>query len=271
MKRTVENGKLADGYDDEGLLEAVTRLRESYSDFRWESELWAAQGRRRSPYRALLLFGLSPRTRDWLLVDMCRRIFQQFPRVGSFLEGQRCGRLERMVRLGQRPFLESAAAVIEGNDRRVPDYREGLLQIRGVGGKVAECVLAYGYGGEGLPLDANVVRVFQRLCGPAGGRRGQEIERLREWLKSLYERNRSWMQARSVALIDLHELFRLHGQLVCKRTPLCERCPLTGCPFRLRVWDGSRGLIGAPGDFWEDWRQLLLEPLPAETALQSQV
>ena len=65
---------------DVGLLtEALIELKGRYSGFRWESELWASDGHRRSPYRVLVLFGLSPRTKDTGLVEMCRAFFQRFP------------------------------------------------------------------------------------------------------------------------------------------------------------------------------------------------
>jgi endonuclease III len=61
------------------LAEALVELKGWYSGFRWESELWANHGHRRSPYRVLVLFGLSPRTKDTGLVEMCRAFFQRFP------------------------------------------------------------------------------------------------------------------------------------------------------------------------------------------------
>ena len=98
---------------DVAFLETVERLEVMYSGFPWESEVWAAQGHRRSPYRALMLFGLSPRTKDRLLVSMCRRIFYHFPTVDIFLRGWRSSELRSMIRKSQYPFGVSAAEVIE--------------------------------------------------------------------------------------------------------------------------------------------------------------
>ena len=61
------------------ILRLLTELKDAYQGFTWESFLWAECGQHRSPYRALVLFGLSARTRDARLVEMCRRFFRRFP------------------------------------------------------------------------------------------------------------------------------------------------------------------------------------------------
>ena len=45
----------------------------------WELDRWKRDSPRRSRYRVLVLFGLSPRTRYGLLVVLCRRFFRRYP------------------------------------------------------------------------------------------------------------------------------------------------------------------------------------------------
>ena len=110
--------------------------------------------------------------------------------------------------------------------------RERLMRIRGVGDKVADCVLGYGWGQESLPLDGNALRVMERIFGPPILAAQAKAGWLRESLKALYNRQRPWMQSHGIGMIDLHELFRLHGQTVCVRAPQCSRCPLPECRSR---------------------------------------
>ena len=72
------------------------------------------------------------------------------------------GAVGSIVRPGQVPIVASMAGMLKGG---VPRERQQLLQIKGVGEKISECVLAYGWGKEALPLDANCVRVLERVAG----------------------------------------------------------------------------------------------------------
>jgi endonuclease III len=169
--------------DDAPILSMLDRLDELYRGFPWESRIWREQGVRRSPYRTLILFGLSARTKDRLLVRMCHDFFRRFPTSERLLQGWADGDLDRIVRVGQKPFIESAAQVIRDHEGVVPRDRDGLKQIKGVGEKIAGCVIAYGWGGEALPLDGNACRLVERVSGIAAG---VPVQLLRASLKSLY-------------------------------------------------------------------------------------
>ena len=241
------------------MLTLLAELKAAYNGFTWESELWATVGQRRSPYRALVLFGLSARTRDALLVEMCLEFFRRFP-AGANLAAF-AGRIDDsvvpMVRPGQLPFVASMAEVLSEG---VPRERAHLLAIKGVGGKVSECVLAYGWGRDALPLDANCVRVLERVAGVERPRRRQaDPGPLRDVLKTVYLRQRERFAELSISLVDVHEILRLHGQVCCIRTPDCDRCPVSGCLSRRRPLDGTKQ-IDVPPRYWDDWRELINEP-----------
>ena len=247
------------------VLQLLAQLKAAYHGFTWESELWAEVGRRRSPYRALALFGLSARTKDALLVAMCRSFFRLFPDAGT-LAARRAVAAEDargIVRAGQ---LRSVASMAEAVTQGVPREREGLLEIHGVGAKIAECVLAYGWGEEALPLDANCVRVLERVFGSgvSGWRPHRTPAPLRDGLKCVYRRRRRQFADLAIGMVDIHEILRLHGQVCCSRTPECARCPVSECMSRRQSWDGSgdesAGIEVAP-TIWDDWRELINEPV----------
>ncbi|MCH7606480.1 MAG: hypothetical protein IH962_04930 [Chloroflexi bacterium] len=242
------------------LLQAIGELAELYRGFPWESQVWATSGARRSPYRALILFGLSARTRDRLLVEMCHRFFQEFPDPNSLVAGWRYrGEVVRkIVRAGQLPFLESVVRMIADSGGSVPGEREQLKQIKGVGDKIAECVMAYGWGCEALPLDGNGCRVVSRIYDAASPNLSRDAGYLRGQLKDLYCGHKDWMAGRCADMVDLHELLRLHGQLICTKVPNCPCCPVSQCRFRKQAYAGSAKPIVSPG-FWQEWRDLLLE------------
>lgn len=241
---------------DDRVVRLVGELKALYRGFRWESMIWPEEGRRRSPYRALVLFGLSARTRDSLLVEVCCKFFQLFPDARALSESERAAieGAEAIVRPGQLPIVASmSVALTEG----VPRHREGLLGIRGVGEKIAECVLAYGWGEEALPLDANCVRVLERVFRLDYGK--QSPAPLREGLKCVYRNNRQAFKDLGIAMVDVHEILRLHGQVCCTRTPECARCPVTGCVSRREPWNGSTPVELSPA-MWDAWRELINDP-----------
>ena len=239
------------------VLQLLVQLKGAYGAFTWESELWAADSARRSPYRTLVLFGLSARTKDALLVKMCRAFFQRFPDAKTLAERRDVVTEEAQgaVRAGQLPFVASLAqALVHG----VPREREGLLRINGVGAKIAECVLGYGWGEEALPLDANCIRVLDRVFGRDGP--GRTPAPLRDGLKCVYRRRRRQFSDLAIGMVDIHEILRLHGQVCCARTPECARCPVSGCKSRREPRDGPAGIEALP-TIWDDWRELINEPV----------
>lgn len=266
--------------DKKTVLQAIVDLKGHYRSFPLESQVWARSGHRRSPYRALVLFGLSSRTKDELLVETCLRFFQEFPNPRELLD---CwphlrATMASVVRKGQVPFIDSLVSKLQESSGSVPEDRDGLMAITGVGEKIAECVAAYGWGQEALPLDGNCCRVIERLMGlsstnQAANRSGsssransRSAEVLRRWLKSIYVEHREWMTALGVAMIDVHELLRLHGQTLCGRRPECARCPVSGCRSRRQQYSKTSE-PGIDESFWENWRELLLE-LPHSSGLQ---
>ena len=136
-----------------------------------------------------------------------------------------------------------------------------MLEIKGVGDKISECVLAYGWGREALPLDANCVRVLERVAGEERpGRRRQDPGPLRDMLKSVYLYRYSEFLDLSITMVDIHEIFRLHGQVCCTRAPDCARCPVSKCLSRREPWEGTE-LIDVSPAYWDDWRELINEPV----------
>ena len=221
--------------------------------------MWARDRHRRSPYRVLVLFGLSPRTKDRLLVEVCRSFFQQFPDPTALTDGwlTHINATDAFLRKGQIPFVQSVVHALQQKSGELPSDRDSLLGIKGVGEKIAECVLAYGWGQEALPMDGNGCRLIERLRGACAKSKPWSAGYIRESLKALYHTQRKWMTVRGVAMIDLHELLRLHGQVLCTRRPQCYRCPVSTCNSRREAYSGS-DYPGIDGELWQDWRELLL-------------
>jgi endonuclease-3 len=104
----------------------------------------------------------------------------------------------------------------------VPEARDFLTSLPGVGRKTAACVLLFAFGARDVPVDTHVARVGTRL---ALLRPGASFEELHDSMLSLTPRG---------AELELHVNLLRHGRRTCHaQRPACERCALRRmCPSR---------------------------------------
>ena len=102
------------------------------------------------------------------------------------------------------------------------DARRALKRFPGIGDPGAERILLFSGREKILALDSNGLRVLLRLGY------GEETKSYSASYRSAQKATRSQWRDDSDWLIRAHQLFRRHGQEICKRAhPLCERCPVT--------------------------------------------
>jgi endonuclease-3 len=103
-------------------------------------------------------------------------------------------------------------ALIRDFGGQVPQTREELQTLPGVGRKTANVVLSTAFGEETFAVDTHVFRVCNRT-GLAPGKTPEEVEaKLEKIVPQPFRR-------------DAHHWLILHGRYVCKaRTPECWRC-----------------------------------------------
>jgi endonuclease III len=101
------------------------------------------------------------------------------------------------------------------NEMKVPEARDWLISLPGVGYKTASCVLLFAFGKPALPVDTHISRVSRRLG-------------LVEQQASLKEAHETL--GRLVPPEDTYEFHVLmieHGRRTCiARRPHCSQCPL---------------------------------------------
>lgn len=102
--------------------------------------------------------------------------------------------------------------LVDEHGGEVPDSREALEALPGVGRKTANVVLNTAFGHETFAVDTHIFRVGNRT-GLAPGKTPLAVEmKLEKVVPGSYRR-------------DAHHLLILHGRYVCKaRTPECWRC-----------------------------------------------
>ena len=97
----------------------------------------------------------------------------------------------------------------------VPDTREGLLSLPGIGRKCADIVLSFTFGKDVIAVDTHVHRVCNRI--------GLTHAKLADaTARQLEERAPAW------ALQDGHFWLIQFGKRICvSRSPKCEICPVS--------------------------------------------
>ena len=116
--------------------------------------------------------------------------------------------------------------LIKEYDGQVPDDREALESLPGVGRKTANVVLNVAFGHPTIAVDTHIFRVSNRT-GFAPGKTPEEVEK--KLLKFVPEEFKK----------DAHHWLLLHGRYCCKAAkPECGTCPITDlCEFKKKYLD----------------------------------
>jgi endonuclease-3 len=120
--------------------------------------------------------------------------------------------------------IELCRILLERHSGQVPESREALEELPGVGRKTANVILNTAFGQPTIAVDTHIFRVANRT-GLAPGENVLEVEqRLLKVVPPEY-------------LQDAHHWLILHGRYTCiARKPKCPECPILDlCEFRQKT------------------------------------
>ncbi len=121
-----------------------------------------------------------------------------------------CG-LYNMKTRNIRKFCES---LLSEHGGVVPDTREGLLSLPGIGRKCADIVMSFTFGKDVIAVDTHV----HRVCNRIGMTEAKTADKTAQQLE---ERSPLW------TLRDGHFWLIQFGKKICKaRSPKCTECPV---------------------------------------------
>ncbi|MDH3551855.1 MAG: endonuclease III, partial [Gammaproteobacteria bacterium] len=118
-------------------------------------------------------------------------------------------------------IIKTCRILIDEHDGEVPQTREDLEKLPGVGRKTANVILNTAFGIPTIAVDTHIFRVSNRT-GIAQGRTPLEVEkRLLRLTPDEFKK-------------DAHHWLILHGRYICKaRKPMCRECPIIDwCEYR---------------------------------------
>ena len=126
-----------------------------------------------------------------------------------------------LYRSKAKNLIALSKKLVEEHGGKVPDSREVLMTLPGVGRKTANVVLNTAFGQNTIGIDTHAFRVANRT-GLAPGKTPLEVElKLDQIVPERYKHN-------------CHHWLILHGRYVCKaKKPECFRCVIANiCLFR---------------------------------------
>jgi len=170
-----------------------------------------------SPFQLLIAVLLSAQATDVGVNKATRRLFPVAPTAQTMLALGVAGLEEYIKTIGlyrtkAKNAIETCRILSEQYGGEVPQTREQLEALPGVGRKTANVVLNTAFGQPTMAVDTHIFRVSNRTR-LAPGKDVREVEdKLVKFIPKEY------MQ-------DAHHWLILHGRYVCKaRKPDCEHC-----------------------------------------------
>jgi len=117
--------------------------------------------RKYSPYRILIGTILSARARDEVTEPVTDALFRKYPTSHSLAHANPKDVQKIIKRIGfyrqkTKSIISTAKEICGRYKDKVPNSIDELMKLRGVGRKVANCVLVYAFGRDAIPVDTHV-------------------------------------------------------------------------------------------------------------------
>src|SRR5580700_2938967 len=179
-----------------------------------------------SPFELLISVMLSAQATDVSVNKAMRRMYPVANTPAKVLALGEEGVTEYIKTIGlyrtkAKNVVATCRILVEQYDSDVPDNREALEALPGVGRKTANVILNTAFGHATIAVDTHIFRVANRT-GIAPGKTVREVEeKLMKFVPPEFRQ-------------DAHHWLILHGRYVCKaRRPACPVCIIADlCEYR---------------------------------------
>ena len=179
----------------------------------------------RTPFELLVATMLSAQTTDIKVNQVTEKLFEKFQNPKDFAEAS-TDELESDIKViglyrnKAKNLKKMSEVILRDYNGIVPNEKEELVKLAGVGTKTANVVLSNAFNVPAIAVDTHVFRVANRI----GLAQGKDVKITEEQLRENIKIDR-WSRA--------HHLLIFHGRRCCKaRKPDCENCKINyTCEF----------------------------------------
>ena len=172
-----------------------------------------------NPYTLLVAVTLSAQSTDVGVNKATRSLFAKVTTPQQMLDLGEDALREHIKTIGlfntkAKNVIAAAQILVDRHGGEVPQDRDLLETLPGVGRKTANVVLNAAFGEPRMAVDTHIFRVANRT-GLAKGKNVLEVELKLEKVTP------------ETFLVNAHQWLILHGRYICKaRVPECWRCPV---------------------------------------------
>ena len=172
-----------------------------------------------NPYTLLVAVALSAQSTDVGVNKATRSLFAKVTTPQQMLDLGEDALRDHIKTIGlfntkAKNVIAAAQILVDRHEGEVPQDRDQLETLPGVGRKTANVVLNAAFGEPRIAVDTHIFRVANRT-GLARGKNVLEVE---------YKLEKVTPQT---FLVNAHQWLILHGRYICKaRVPECWRCPV---------------------------------------------
>ncbi len=182
-----------------------------------------------NPYTLLVAVVLSAQATDAGVNKATKPLFRKVKTPQAMVRLGEAGVKEFIRTIGlhntkAKNIIKLSRILIDEHDALVPEDRQALEALPGVGRKTANVVLNIAFNEATIAVDTHVFRLANR-SGLATGKTPLEVEK-----KLLEVTPESYLR-------HAHHWLILHGRYVCKaRKPECQRCPVRDlCAYEEKI------------------------------------
>jgi len=179
----------------------------------------------KTPFQLLIAVMLSAQATDKSVNQATKALFKVAGTPQKMLELKESGVKKYIKTIGLfntkvKNVIKTCQILLDKHNGKVPEDRDSLEALPGVGRKTANVILNTAFGHPTIAVDTHIFRVSNRL-GIAPGKNVMEVEQ--NLLKNVPNNYKQ----------DAHHWLILHGRYTCvARKPRCGSCVLEDlCPF----------------------------------------
>jgi len=188
--------------------------KDNYRDFPWRHT--------KDPYKIMIAEFMLHRTRADQVVPVYQEFIKKYPDIDSLAGADPIEVNKVTEKLGLhwrgRHFTDAAIFIKDKFKGRIPDSRDKLLSVSGIGEYIAGAILTIVFNKKEWVIDSNIARFLNRFYGLNLSGELRRKRKIIEISKSIYQSSRSGQL--TFALLDF-------TGLICKPIkPVCNFCIL---------------------------------------------
>ncbi len=182
-----------------------------------------------NPFTLLVAVVLSAQATDKGVNKATAKLFKAADTPQKMLKLGEDGLKEHIKTIGlyntkAKNVIALSQMLIENHNGEVPQDRDALVRLPGVGRKTANVVLNIAFGRETIAVDTHIFRVSNRTGLALGDTVEQVEDKLEKIVPAEFKRH-------------AHHWLILHGRYICKaRKPDCPICPVRDlCAYKFKT------------------------------------